>query len=212
MNEKEVGQALKAKFDEGVVKREDIFITSKLWCTFHRPDLVEGAIKTTLTNLGLEYLDLYLIHWPQAFKEGEELFPSGADGKVIPSSVDYVDTYKEMEKLVEKGLTRSIGLSNFNKKQIERVLEIASIKPAMLQKLIDFCKLHDIAITAYSPLGSPDRPWAKPDDVKLLDDPRLKAIADKYGKNTPSTVASWSSQNPSPRPVSSRTSVYLTSN
>ncbi|KOB75236.1 Aldo-keto reductase [Operophtera brumata] len=190
LNEPEVGAALTEKFSQGVVKsklpmlfsvdREDIFITSKLWCTFHHPDLVEGALKTTLKNLGLEYLDLYLIHWPQAYKARDDLFPKDAEDKVIPSPVDIVDTWKAMEPLVAKGLVRSIGLSNFNKQQIERVLAAAAVKPVVLQKLFDYCKAQDIAVTAYSPLGSPDRPWAKPSDPQLMEDPSLKEIADKY--------------------------------
>ncbi|KAK7870468.1 hypothetical protein R5R35_000745 [Gryllus longicercus] len=192
-NETEVGAALKEKIQEGVVKREDLYITSKLWNTFHRPDLIEPAIKTTLCNLGLEYLDLYLIHWPQAYKEDEGLFPE-KDGKTVYSDVDYVDTWKGMEKLVKKCLTKSIGVSNFNHEQIDRVLAIAEIKPVTNQvechpylnqkKLIEYCKSKDIVITAYSPLGSPDRPWAKPGDPQLMDDPKLKEIAQKYGKTT----------------------------
>ncbi|XP_056630186.1 aldo-keto reductase family 1 member B1-like isoform X1 [Diorhabda sublineata] len=192
-NEKEVGEALSAVFAEGIVKREDVFITSKLWNTFHRPDLVEKALKETLTNLKLDYLDLYLIHWPMAYKEEAELFPRREDGTIIFSDVDYVDTWKELEKLQEKGLVKSIGLSNFNEKQIERVLSIAKIKPVNLQvechpylnqkKLIDFCKSKGITVTAYSPLGSPDRPFAKPGDVELLKDPKLTGIAAKYNKS-----------------------------
>lgn len=196
-NEKEVGIAIKEKITQNIVKRQDLFITSKLWNTFHKPDLVESAIKTSLSDLGLEYLDLYLIHWPVAFKEGDDLFPQNPDGSPSFSDADYVDTWKAMESLVNKGLTKNIGISNFNSEQVERILKICTIKPVTNQiechpyltqkKLSKFCKDKDILITAYSPLGSPDRPWAKPDDPKLLDDKKLCEVAKKYNK-TPAQI------------------------
>ncbi|XP_072759260.1 aldo-keto reductase 1B [Anoplolepis gracilipes] len=196
-NEKEVGTAIHAKIAEGVVKREDLFITSKLWNTFHRPDLVEPAIKQTLADLGLDYIDLYLIHWPVGYEEEREsLFPT-TEGGISLSDVDYLDTWKAMENVLAKGLTKNIGVSNFNSKQISRIIENASVKPVTNQiechpyltqkQLSDFCKEKDILITAYSPLGSPDRPWAKPDDPILLQDEKLIELGQKYNK-TPAQI------------------------
>nr|XP_023029518.1 aldose reductase-like [Leptinotarsa decemlineata] len=192
-NEAEVGKALKAKIKDGTVKREDLFITSKLWNTFHLPCMIESALRTTLNDLGLEYLDLYLVHWPFALKEGGELFPTHPNGTTAYSDVHYLDTWLGMERVQRKGLTRSIGLSNFNKKQTDRILQHCTIKPVTNQievqpylnqkRFIEYLKSKDIVVTAYSPLGSPDRPWAKPEDPKLLEDPRLKVVAEKNNRS-----------------------------
>ncbi|KAK4882819.1 hypothetical protein RN001_006138 [Aquatica leii] len=197
-NEKEVGEAIAAKISEGVITRKDIFLTSKLWNTFHRPGVVESGLRTTLKNLGVDYLDLYLIHWPMGYKEGSVNQPLKPDGTVDSSDYDYVDTWKAMEEVYKKGLTRSIGISNFNSKQIERLLEKAEIVPVVNQvechlylnqkKLIEFCKSKGIHIEAYSPLGSPGRVGAKPEDPIVLEDQRLKVIAKKYNKS-PAQVA-----------------------
>lgn len=133
-NEKEIGNALKDIINSGKVKREELFITTKLWNTCHRPDLVIPACKGSLERLQLDYIDLYLVHWPFAYKEDQEdLFPADAEGKIQYSDVDYLDTWKEMEKCVELGFTNSIGVSNFNSEQIERLLSAAKIKPVMNQ-------------------------------------------------------------------------------
>jgi len=200
-NEAEVGAAVQAKIKEGVVKREDLFIVGKVWNTFHSTNLVVQTLKKTLADLGTDYIDLYLIHWPMGFKEGEDLFPKDDKDQIIFSDVDYLDTWKGLEECVKLGLVRTIGVSNFNSQQIQRILDNSTIKPAVLQvechpylnqkKLIEFCKSKGIVFTAYSPLGSADRLWAKPDDPKLLEDPKIIALATKYGKSPAQIVLRW---------------------
>ncbi|XP_014287922.1 aldo-keto reductase family 1 member B1 [Halyomorpha halys] len=196
-NEEQVGEAISAKIEGKVVSRSELFITSKLWCTAHKKELVVDALKKTLQNLRTTYLDLYLIHWPMGFKEGDNLFPVDKNGKILPSDSYFTETWKGMEECVKLGLAKSIGVSNFNTKQIEDVLSVAEIKPVNnqiechpylnQQKLIDFCKERNISITAYSPLGSPDRPSATPNDPVLLEDATIKDLAKKYDK-TPAQV------------------------
>ncbi|KAL0131933.1 hypothetical protein PUN28_000007 [Cardiocondyla obscurior] len=194
-NENEIGEAIREKIEDETVTREELFITTKLWNTFHKEELVLPACKQSLDNLGLDYVDLYLMHWPFAFKEGDDLMPQDESGNLIESDVDYLETWKEMEKCVNEGLTRSIGVSNFNSEQITRLLESAEIVPVNNQvevninlnqkDLIDFCIQHGIAVTAYSPLGQPGGPSGV--DNKL-EDPLILELAEKYQK-TPAQIA-----------------------
>ncbi|XP_969383.2 aldo-keto reductase family 1 member B1 [Tribolium castaneum] len=198
-NEKEIGEAIREKIADGTVKREELFIVTKLWNTFHEREKVVPTCKKSLENFGLDYLDLYLIHWPVAQKIKGEFNIKLPFKDAVGIDYDYVETWKGMEECVDLGIAKSIGLSNFNSKQLERVLQNARIKPVMNQvevspnlnqkKLIQFCKARSVQITAYSPFGSPARPWAKPGDPVLrLDDPKLVKIGQKYDKTASQVI------------------------
>ena len=172
-NEKDVGEGIRKAISEGLVSRKDIFVVSKLWNNFHHPDHVKLALKKTLSDMGLDYLDLYYIHFPIAFKyvPFEEKYPpgfyTGADdekkGHITEAHVPIIDTYRALEECVDEGLIKSIGVSNFQGSLIQDLLRGCRIKPVALQiehhpyltqeHLVEFCKLHDIQVVAYSSFG-----------------------------------------------------------
>ncbi|CAN1135123.1 NADPH-dependent aldo-keto reductase, chloroplastic [Linum perenne] len=189
-NEKEVGAVLKKLFDEGVIKREDLFITSKLWNANHSPEDVPVNLEGTLRDLQTDYVDLYLIHWPVRFRKGSV---GSKPDNVVES--DIPATWRAMEALYDAGKARAIGVSNFSSKKLGDLIEIARVPPAVLQvechphwqqpKLHDFCKSKGIHLTGYSPLGSPGTTWFTMD---VLKNPILNLVAEKVGK-TPAQVA-----------------------
>ena len=201
-NEKEVGEGLKESFGESVVKREDIFITSKLWNNRHYKKEVIPALKQTLQDLQLDYLDLYLIHWPVAFKPDVN-FPEDASGLLSLSEVPLIETWQGMEQAVEEGLVKNIGVSNFSIKKLENIIANCNIKPSMNQvechpylqqdKLLTYCQKNDVAFTAYSPLGSKDRPdfVRNENEPILLENEVIKNIAQKHQATTAQVLIQW---------------------
>ena len=186
----EVGEGIKLSG----VTREKVFVTGKLWNHKHHPEDVEAGCRQSLKDLGLDYLDLYLMHFPSAFKRGDEFLPKDENGDIIfDDSIHPTETWLAMEKLVEKGLVKSIGVSNFNSEQIDDIIKKGTIKPAMCQvevhpfftqnKLINFCRERDIAVTGYSPLVN--------GRSGILDDPQLKEIAGRYNKSTAQVILRW---------------------
>ncbi len=197
-NEREVGQALHAGMTAAGIAREDIFVTTKLWNTNHRPERVEPAFETSLKRLGLEYLDLYLIHTPFAFQPGDEQDPRDQNGNVIyDSGVTLLDTWGALERLVDHGKCRAIGLSDITLNDLMPVYEAARIKPAVVQveshpylpetELLDFCKEKGIVFLAFAPLGHGMKPG-------LLEDPVISKIAAEIGKTPAQVLLAWAVQ------------------
>nr|WP_209329109.1 aldo/keto reductase [Lunatimonas salinarum] len=190
-NEKEVGEALSKAFADGLVSRDDIFVTSKLWNNAHLEGDVAGGLSRTLADLQLAYLDLYLIHWPVALKS-HVLFPKEGSDYLSYQEAPLSGTWKGMVKEKHAGRVRHIGVSNFNIEKLTELWESSEVKPEMNQieshpylrqdKLVGYCKQRNILLTAYSPLGSADRPKArrKADDPVLLEDAHVAEIAKKH--------------------------------
>ena len=190
-NEEAIGEALQEVFSEGSVKREDLFITSKLWNDAHHPENVIPALKDSLQKLKLEYLDLYLIHWPIAFKSGVPM-PEGPSDFVPLSEVPLEATWQKMEEAKEQGWAKHVGVSNFSQKKLNDLLpkvkeapEINQVElhPLLQQKeLKAFCDENNIHLTAYSPLGSGDRSeqMKADNEPNLFDIPEIKNIAEKH--------------------------------
>jgi diketogulonate reductase-like aldo/keto reductase len=197
-NEREVGEALQAGLAAGGIAREDIFVTTKLWNTNHRPGRVEPAFEDSLERLGLNYLDLYLIHTPYAFQPGDEQDPRDRNGDIrYDGGVTLLETWRAMEALVDRGRCRAIGLSDIGLNGLLPLYEAARIKPAAVQveahpylpetELLEFCQEKGIVFLAFAPLGHGIRPGP-------LQDPVISAIAARVGKTAAQVLLAWAAR------------------
>ncbi|UJR33731.1 hypothetical protein I4U23_021158 [Adineta vaga] len=204
-NESEVGNGIHEALEQsqGKIKREDLFITTKLWNQHHAPEDVEWAVRDSLEKLRLDYIDLYLIHWPVAFKRISENHWSQKENektRVYAENVTFADTWKAMEKLVDAKLIRSIGVSNFNQSQIDEILKVARIQPVVNQielhpyfnqhEMREYCAKHDIVVTSYSPLSNLKRENER-EDASALFNPVIQEIAKAKDKTSAQIIIRW---------------------
>jgi alcohol dehydrogenase (NADP+) len=197
-NEEAVGEAIQGVLRDGAVRRDDLFMATKLWNNNHRPDRVEPAFEASLNRLGLKYLDLYLIHTPFAFQPGDDQDPRDQNGNLLyDHEVTLLDTWRAMESLVDHGKCRAIGLSDISLSELKPIYESARIKPAVVQveahpylpetELLAFCKEKGIVFLAFAPLGHGIRPGP-------LEDPVISAIARRVGKTPAQILLAWAVQ------------------
>ena len=197
-NEKAVGDAMHEVLQGGTVKREDIFVTTKLWNTNHRPERVRPAFDASCQRLQIDYVDCYIVHTPFAFQPGDNQDPRDENGQVIyDSGVTLIETWRALEDLVDCGRCKSIGLSDISLERLKEIVAVARIKPAAVQveshpflpelELFDFCKQHGIVIQAFAPLGHAIEP-------KVVDDPVITSIAQRIGKTPAQVALAWAVQ------------------
>jgi len=215
-NEQAVGDAMQEVIKEGTIQRKDIFVTTKLWNNNHRPDRVKPAFEASRRRLQLDYVDCYLIHTPFAFRPGDEQDPRDEHGQVIyDAGVTLVETWQALERLVDEGQCKSIGLSDISLEKVQEIVKAARIKPAVVQveshpylpewELLDFCRQQGIVLLAFAPLAHGMEP-------KLLDNPVITTIAQRVQKTPAQVALAWAIQRGTALLTTSTTPRYIQEN